>query len=134
MFLAAISWVGLGMGFDIRSGLIAQDFRVFLEAKLNSAFTGHKISLSRIEGGVLRQLTIDEFSVSKKTAGPQETTLPIFSSGRIIVKYNILNLLRRQFEETGGIYLISPSLFFGQVGENNLALPPAAPTPAPACC
>ena len=112
LFFTALSWVGIGMGFDIKSGLIEKDFRTFLEAKLDKAFAGKEVKLSRIEGGIFRQLTIDDFNVSKKLSPGAALTLPVFCADRIIIKYNLISLLRRQFDQLGGVYLISPSLYF----------------------
>ncbi|MCM8781800.1 MAG: hypothetical protein NC828_01950 [Candidatus Omnitrophica bacterium] len=112
LFFAALSWMGVGMGLDIKNGLIAKDFGTFLEGRLNNIFVGKEIMLSQIAGNVFRSVTIDEFSISKRLSEGGGVLSPIFSVDRIIIKYNLLDLLRRQFEKISGIYLISPSLFF----------------------
>lgn len=127
LFFAALCWVGIGMSFDIKSGLIAKDFGAFLETKLNTMFADKEVKLSRIEGGVFRKLTVDDFSVSRKFSNLAETPTPIISIDRVIIKYNLLNLILRQFDKLGGIYLISPSLFFtvNQSGELAMSTAPS---------
>ncbi|MDD5449459.1 MAG: translocation/assembly module TamB domain-containing protein [Candidatus Omnitrophica bacterium] len=116
LFLIAFSWVGLGMGFDIKSGLIAKDFSAFLEKRLNSIFIGKEVRLSGVEGG-LSKLAIENFSVSKRQAGP-----PIFSADKIIIKYGLADLMLNQFEKLGEIYLVSPALVFTPNTKGQIAL------------
>lgn len=121
LFFIAVSWMGAGMGLDIKNGLIAKDFSAFLEKKLDAAFAGKEVKLDKIGGGVFGNLTINDFSVS-------ENSSPIFSVDRVVVKYNLFNLLMRRFENSGRIYLVSPSIFFTQKKE----APAISPAPAAA--
>lgn len=116
LFFTALSWMGIGMGFDIRSGLIAKDFSGFLEKKLNAVFIGKAFKLERIGGGVLGKLTVEDFSV----ADTSDVSASTFSVDKIIVKYNFVNLLMRRFERSSDIYLISPKLIFN-VGRDDSA-------------
>ncbi|MCX5716649.1 MAG: hypothetical protein NTV07_07415 [Candidatus Omnitrophica bacterium] len=110
----ALLWVGMDMGIDAKSGVIARDFNVFLQDKLKSVFAGKEIKLARMEGGLFRSLTVDDVKIGSA-----------FSVDRVILRYNLFNLLLRRYEKFGGIYLISPALFFnssaaagGQPGPN----------------
>jgi hypothetical protein len=124
LFFAALSWVGLGMGVDIKGGLMQKDFSVFLENRLSSIFVDKQIKLSRIEGGGFRKFAIYDFSISKKsTLADSGNPLPIFSVDKILINYNPVDLALRRFEKLEGVYLISPSLFLAQDQSNGFALP-----------
>lgn len=110
------------MGFDIRAGLLTTDFTSFLEKKLSSAFADKTVKLSNIKGGIFNDFTIDDFSILNKTApgSSDKTASPaMFSSDKIIIKYNLMDLVFRHFEKFGGIYFISPVLNYspGQSGQ-----------------
>jgi len=111
LVIAALSWVGVGMGFDMKTGLMAKDFRIFLEDKLNKILVNKEVKLSRISGRAFENVTINEFSISNRSAESQKSP-PIFSVDKIIIKYDLLNLFFKRFERLNGVYLISPSLSF----------------------
>lgn len=131
LFVTALCWVGVGMGFDVKSGLIARDFNSFLEKKLDTIFIDKDVRSSKITGGVFDKLTINDFSVYQKTpasvvGAPKDKKGPlVFSSDRVIIKYNALDLLLRRFDRFGGIYLISPTFAFvpGRPHEFSLPIP-----------
>jgi len=122
LFFVAFSWAGIGMGVDLKSGLITQDFSTFLEKKLNTVFVDKKVELSRVESSGFKNLAIKDFAVSRKS-----DSSPVFSVDKIIIKYNLLDLALRRFENLGGIYLVSPSLFFARdQGVGGISLPGGA--------
>jgi hypothetical protein len=109
------------MGLDIKSGLIAKDFADFAQAKLDTMFSGKQMRLGRIGASGLKNLAITDFSVSRKA-----DLSPILSVDKIIVDYNLINLALRRFENTGKIYLISPTLFFDPGQTNGFVMPQKA--------
>lgn len=117
------------MGFDLKSGVIARDFSAFLEKKLNTLFADEEIKLSRISGGVVSTLSIDDFNIYRRAPqGPPAdagTSPLILSVDRNNIKYNFVDLLLRRFERFGGIHLISPSFFFVPGQSRRFVLPPA---------
>jgi len=106
------------MGFDIKSGMIAKDFSVFLEEKLDSIFIDKEVELSRISGSIFSRLAVDDLSLYQK--GPATAFLTdsdkasalVFSVDRMTIKYDLADLLLRRFDDFGGVYLISPSFVF----------------------
>ncbi len=123
LLCAAVSWVGLGMGFDIRSGMIAKDFRSFFEERLTAVFSDKEVRIARIEGGIFNKLTVDEFSIAARPSKNGQAEPAFFSVDRIIIKYDLADLLRRRFDRLGDLYLISPRLSLPSSPIGGLHLP-----------
>ncbi|MBI4335443.1 MAG: hypothetical protein HY589_02185 [Candidatus Omnitrophica bacterium] len=121
LFFAAFSWAGMGMGLDIKSGLIAKDFADFFETRLNKTFVNSDIRLSGVEGGGFNKLAVRDFKVYRR-----QDPVPLFSVDKIIINYSLWDLALRRFENLGKIYLVSPSLSFAANRAGNLALPQGA--------
>ncbi len=113
------------MGFDIRGGMIAKDFQTFLEGRLNSVFVGKEVRLSKIGADAIRNFTVNDFNLYNKTPDGKRDPAPVISVDRIIIRYNILDLLRRRFDRLNDVYLISPSIVLPS-GDRKFNLPNAS--------
>ena len=68
-----------------------------LETELKNRLTdGYAISVGNIEGSVLGNVTISNVEISEISKADE----PVISTEKVVLKYNLLRLLRRRFEAT----------------------------------
>ena len=84
-----------GVFFFIRSESFLGWVEERLETELRKQISGdHTVDVGDIEGNIFGSVTLSRISISKKDAPDP----PIISTGKVILKYNLLGLLTRKFE------------------------------------
>ena len=93
IFVGLFLIVGLcGTFFFIRSRTFLDWVEGRLETELKNRITeDYKASIGKIEGNILG-------SVSVKSVEISEEDIPVISTGKVVLKYNLLGLLTRKFE------------------------------------
>ena len=93
IFVGVFLIVGLcGTFFFIRSRTFLDWVEGRLETELKNRITeDYKASIGKIEGNILGSVSVKSVEISK--AGE-----PVISTGKVVLKYNLLRLLTRKFE------------------------------------
>jgi len=84
-----------GMPFFIRSSAFLSWVEGQLEAELRNRMTReYTIDVGQIRGNILGSITLSSVSIAKKS----DPTPSVISTGKVVLKYNLLGLLTRRFE------------------------------------
>lgn len=107
-----------GTFFFIRSGTFLDWVEGRLEAELRNRITGGYIAdIGKIDGNILGSVTISSVSISKK----DEPSTPVISTGKVVLKYNLLGLLTRRFE-VGHLEVFEPHIHIARDIDGSLNL------------
>ena len=84
-----------GAFFFIRSGTFLEWVEGRLEVELRERITNdYTADIGEIKGNILGNVTISSVSIAKKS----DPTPSVISTGKVVLKYNLLGLLTRRFE------------------------------------
>ena len=95
IFVGIFLIVGLcGAFFFVRSQTFLDWVEGRLETELKNRITGdYTANIGKIEGNILGSVSIKSVEISKENK-------PVISTGKVLLKYNLLGLLTRKFEAT----------------------------------
>ena len=90
--IGILLFVGLGTFFFIRSSTFLEWVEGRLETELKNRIDGtYTANVGKIEGNILGSVSIRSVEISKENK-------PVISTGKVVLKYNLLGLLTRKFE------------------------------------
>ena len=90
--IGILLFVGLGTFFFIRSSTFLEWVEGRLETELKNRIDGtYTANVGKIEGNILGSVSIRSVEISKGNE-------PVISTGKVVLKYNLLGLLIRKFE------------------------------------
>ncbi|MDE0554457.1 MAG: hypothetical protein OXI24_09605, partial [Candidatus Poribacteria bacterium] len=107
-----------GAFFFIRSGTFLDWVEGRLEVELRNRITNdYTADIGEIKGNILGNVTISSVSIRKKS-GP---TPSVISTGKVVLKYNLLGLLTRRFE-VRNLEVFEPQIHIARDFEGSLNL------------